>query len=401
MLKTKIIVISILSSIIILSGIISAAQIGISPSQANFKNVLRGGYSERTITISTNSETTNFVEIIPRGEILKWLNFSETNFEISKDNPHILKISVSPPEDMPNGNYTGYLRVKTNPENKNTRINHATSNILPVVDLFVNVEVTDQEYFECMAGSFEVESVEEGEDIIFKANVRNMGNTRINPEIRINIWDSNQIQIIKSETFSEITVIPTTEEEITINVESLDLKIDQYWVDISAIDCYASQTLTFDILEEGSLKANGFLNKIITSPWIYSGDTTLIEAIFINDGEKSVGASFKGKITSGDRTIQLIESEKINVPISEEEIFQFYFTPQIPGKYIVSGRVYYDNKKTFEKSAIINVQQSGINLKTIGKLAIYIILFSGILFLLYKINKEKRIYKMRLKELGK
>ena len=37
----------------------------------------------------------------------------------------------------------------------------------------------------------------------------------------------------------------------------------------------------------------------------------------------------------------------MNVPIGETNDFEFYFTPQEPGKYVVSGRVYYDGKKTF------------------------------------------------------
>lgn len=391
----------VLIGMLILTNFVSAAQIGISPSQINFKGVLRGGYSERTVTISTDSETKTKVELQPRGDILDWLNFSAMEFEISKETPYLLTISTSPPTGTPNGNYSGYLRVKTTQQNGEIKEGQATSTVLPVVDLLVNVEVTDVEYFECLANNFVINSVEEGENLIFKTSVKNLGNVIINPELKIDIWDSEQLQILKTETYSEVGVIPTTEKEIEIVMNSKGLKIGQYWVDISVIECYASQTLTFDILEEGSLRANGILTNIISNPWIAVGETTIIEAVFMNTGEKNVNSYFEGKISQGTKTIQLLKSEKINVLTGEDNTYQFYFTPRKVGRYVVSGRIFYDNKKTFEKATIINVQTEKITLGKVLQVLIYVFLIFGIAFLLYKIRKEKNTYQLKLRRIRK
>ncbi len=401
--KTKSTINGMLSIILIILflNLISSSQIGISPAKINFKNVLRGGYSERTIIISTDSTKKIPVKITPRGEIMQWLNFSATKFNVSKNSPYLLKISVSPPSDMPNGNYTGYLRVEMDQSTGTIEENKATSIVLPVIDLFINIEITDQEYFECIASNFKVNSTEQGEDIVFSEKIKNLGNTRIHPQIKIDIWDSNQIEILKSQTFTSEEIKPTTEKQINLKMSSKGLKIGQYWAEVSVMDCYASQLLTFDILETGALRADGILNSIVSNPWITAGDTSLIEAMFTNTGEKEVEARFKGKIIFGDKTTQILESEKTNVPIGKSTQFQFYFTPKKPGRYIISGRVFYDNKKTFEKATIVNVKSSHFNWKNFLKESIYIILIIGIIYLIYKIKKEKTIYKTKIKRLTK
>ncbi len=46
----------------------------------------------------------------------------------------------------------------------------------------------------------------------------------------------------------------------------------------------------------------------------------------------------------GNKIIQILESENSLVDMGESNTFKFYFTPKIQGKYIVSGRVFYDEK---------------------------------------------------------
>ena len=87
---------------VMLIPFITSANIGVSPASINFNDVLRGGYSERSIMISIDSERLIGVEVKSRGEVAEWLNFSTSNFTVSKQEPYQLKISVSPPEDMPN-----------------------------------------------------------------------------------------------------------------------------------------------------------------------------------------------------------------------------------------------------------------------------------------------------------
>lgn len=401
--RKKIILIFVLVSIFIQTVCIfcvSAANIGVSPASLNFKQVLRGGYSEKSIVISTDSLKAVTVEIKPRGEITSWLNFSVMNFTVSRDKLYSLKISVTPPADMPNGNYTGFLRLMTSGFGEGIE-GHAVGIVKSTLDLAINVEVTDIEIVECSASNFKVQSVEKGDDIVFNLDVFNNGNIRLKPRIKIELWDKDQISIVKSQEFLEKEILPTTQKSLTIKFKSSNLEIGQYWSDVSVIDCYALQTLTFDILEEGALKAEGVLLGIVVRGIAEVDETVPIKIRFKNTGEKGVEAYFKGKITLGEKIVQLLETEKISVPISEIQEFSLFFTPKKSGKYIISGRVFYANKKTFESSATLEAISKKLNLSSFIVPLVYIILILLIAFLFYKIRKEKKSYLSKLKKLKK
>lgn len=381
----------ILVTILFILKFVSAANIGISPAQIYFKDVLRGGYSEKFVIITIDAASPVEVRIQTRGNISDWLSFNETEFKVSKNNPYYLKVIAQPPEDIPNGNYSGFLRVTTYGTG-NVIEGQATGIVNAALDLYVEIEVTDIEIIACNVNMFNVESAEIGDPIIFSADISNNGNIRLNPTLRVEIWDENQVEILKEKEFIGKEIIPTTSEKILFEVDSSDLPLGQYWAEVYSIECYNSQTLTFDIVEVGALKAQGSLTKIITIPWIDKGDTTVIKAYFENTGEKTVQAMFKGEITKNGKIIQILESEKNSVSIGENNEFNFYFTPREVGKYIVTGRVFYDGKRTFEKSAVINVRESGFKFSDLKMPAIYLILIMIIAFLLYKIRKEKGGY---------
>lgn len=378
-------------------GVVSAANLGISPASVEFKNVLRDGYSERWVVISVDSEDSISVEIEPRGEIKNWLNFSERNFSVSKNNPYYLGVFVNPPVDIPNGNYSGFLRVKTGQMGEGIE-EHVVGIVRSTLDLIVKVEITDIEIRDCSVSSVKVDSAEKGDDVIFYAKVKNNGNIKLKPILDIDIWDSDQISVIKNEEFYGDNILPTTEGNVSLRVKSDDLEIGQYWADFLALDCYFSQTLTFDILEEGALKAAGRLLEIITRKNSKVGETVPIIVKFKNIGEKEVEAQFKGKINRGDKIIQILESEKIRVPISSGNDFNFYFTPERSGKYVISGRVFYSGKKTFESSAVLEVVSEDFEFSSLIGL-IYVFFIVLIFYLIYKIRKERQLYSRKLRRI--
>lgn len=382
----------------LLTPLIDAANIGISPASIGFKQVLRGGYSERNIIISSDSIEPLIVEVIPNGETLNWLNTPVKNFSVTKNQPYALKVTVTPPIDIPNGNYSGFLRFKTS-GSAIPKEGQAVGTIISALDLAINTEVIDTEIVQCAVSSFNAVSVEKGDDVIFDLDVSNSGNIRLSPKVKIDIWDKDQVRIIKSQEFKGKEILPSTSSVVSLRMNSDDLEIDQYWAEVFAVDCYSSKLLTFDILEEGALKAEGVLLDINVKKNADVGETIPIIARFQNTGQKEVEAQFKGKVSIGNKIIQILESEKVNVPISEVNRFSFYFTPKNSGKYTVSGNVFYSGKKTFESSAIIDVVSKGIRLSSFLAPAAYIILIFFIIFLFYKINKQRKKYQNKLRRL--
>ncbi|MGV8152529.1 MAG: hypothetical protein ACP5OG_05600 [Candidatus Nanoarchaeia archaeon] len=398
MIKNKILIVFGIILAIIFSKAASAAHLGVSPASMIFDNVMRGGYAQKNLVVSLNSDKPLAISIDPKGDIADWINVSDKKFNMTS--LRSVKISVNPPEDIPNGNYTGYLKILTE-EFAPGETGQAVSYVLASLDLALTVIVTDIETRSCLASAYSVESAEKGEDIVFSLNVENLGNTRIKPKVRADIWDQEKISIVKTVEFSEEEIIPTTQEKLIFKTSSNDLDIGQYWVDISALDCYSSQTLTFDVLEEGALKENGVILGIVVDPWVDVSETTPILVNFKNIGEKGVNAQFKGKISSGDKITQILESDIQRVEINEETNFSFYFTPKQAGKYIVSGRVFYNKKRTFESSAVINVKSKIFSIRSYLMPLIYALVLFVLVVLFYKIRKQRKEYHERLKMIGR
>ncbi|MCK4997505.1 hypothetical protein KAS08_04320 [Candidatus Pacearchaeota archaeon] len=381
-----------LAMLVLICSTVSAANVGVSPANINFKDVLRGGYAERPIIVTIDAESPVDVTVSTRGEIASWLAFSEENFSVSKGAPMQLMVSTNPPRDTPNGIYSGFVTVKISELGEGVE-GFATGLVIPTLDVYVTVQITDQESISCQATSFKVTSAEQGDDIIFSLDVLNTGNIRISPQITFDIWDQDSINLVKQVEFSDVEIIPTKRESLLIKIPSDGLEVGQYWVDMSAIDCYASQTLTFDILEVGALRAFGSLDRIIVAPWADIDEIVPIAASFKNAGEKPLDAKFVGKITFKNKIIQLIESEEsLFVPINEQSNFQFYFTPRKAGKYVISGRVFYDNKRTYEQSTILNVKSKGVTIGSVTRTSAYFILILIIATLIFKIHKERKSY---------
>jgi len=379
--------------------LVQSANVGVSPANILFENVLRGGYAERSLIVTIDVDEPVNVEVETMGNLSNWISFSEGEFTVSKNSPKQFTVSVTPPIDTPNGVYEGFIRIKSTALSNTIQEGGATGRIIPTLDVQIAVEVTDQEFISCKATDFKVLSAEEGDDVIFTMRIQNNGNIRFNPRISLDVWDQESINIIKQFEYSDTTTTPTKREELIIRMPSDDLEIGQYWVDINSLECYNRQTLTFDILQEGALRANGILENIVVQNWAEIGDLILITANFKNNGEKPLDARFKGKIMHNNKVIQLIESEEdIFVSINEIVPFQFYFNPREAGRYVISGRVFYDGKRTYEQNAILNVNPEGIWSK-LTKAMIYIILIIIISYLLYRIRQERKSYSRRLRRL--
>jgi len=379
------------------TNFVSSANVGVSPANIDFVNVLRNGYAERPIIITIDAENPVDVNISTRGEIADWFNFSQTNFSVSRGSPKQIMVSVSPPFDVPNGVYEGFVRIQSTKLGDSIE-GHATGLIIPALDVFVRVEITDQEIFKCQASNFGVTNAEKGEDIIFTMDVLNEGNIRINPRISLDVWDQESTTLFGHYEFSESQVIPTRKDKIIFSIPTDNLEIGQYWADVSAVDCSASLTLTFDVLEEGALWANGILEGVLVTPWAKIDDIVPIKAKFRNTGEKALSARFKGQVFFENKIIQLLENDEDQlVLVNEDSEFQFFFTPKKAGKYIISGRVFYNNKRTYEQSAVLNVEPKYGPLGKIIRTGAYIILIIIITILLFKIRKERRAYFRRLK----
>ena len=375
--------------------LVNALSIGVSPGKVNFNNMLRNGYAERILRISTDSTDTVSVRYELEGNLDKWLTFepSKNPFMASRDNPYSLKIVIKPLSDAGNGNYSAKIRFVTD---SISDINSRAGSFVKVGVTFVmNIEIVDKEVKSCTAGGFSFDDIEVSSPLDILFYIKNDGNTRINPFVRFDVWDQYQNKLVFSDDFFSSEVLPTTQGKTTKSITH-KMEIGQYWVDVFVDECKFHELLTFNVLEKGSIIDKGVLEMITNKVWAYVDEPVDIVALFRNNGPRAVSAQFKGDVRLNNKIVKILESDEIEAPAGNLSEIITYFTPDQPGRYLVSGRVIYNKKLTFEKSSIINVNYIESPTFSAITLMIYLIILFVVIFLIRKVRKtikEKNRYK--------
>jgi len=361
-----------------------APSIGVSPGYLSIDNMLRGGYAERFVTVSVSTDNPVTVSAVAGGDIADWFEFN-TSFQVSRDDPYRVKIISRPPADVRNGIYSGHITFTTSSLGEVG--GEAGSAVQASVRVGITVSITDEQIVVCNVDSVEVKLTEQGLPVSFSYGVENNGNVRLSPSVNIAVWDQEQTRILKTYTSRGDSVLPTTRQQNVVNMPASDLELGQYWADFSINECYFSELLTFDIVERGSLTANGVLHGIFNQPWVVVGENVPLYVTFENVGEGPVLAKFKGNAHLGERVVKLLESEELLVQPGEKTNLTLFFTPNKKGKYVIKGRVFYESKRTFEKFSILNVAGGSVDITVI---ALYSLIALLLLFITYKLYKRKK-----------
>ena len=384
--------------------IVWGVSIGVSPGRIKFDNMLKDGYAEQTVTVSTSIDeiVTGHYEI--KGEIADWIQFepNEESFSMSKSEPYKVKIIATPPGDVAVGTYGGTITFVTD------HLGSVSTGMGSVVRAAVisrtEIIITDKQIVGCRVGGVDIEDVEEGFPIELKFTFQNMGNVRLRPVVSVDIWDQMQKNLVLSKEFVGEEALPTTKKVYVFTIDD-ELEIGQYWVDVvirsqdeNNEECLTHQLLTFSVFERGAIVDNGVLEKVFGKVWAFVGEIIPITATFRNTGERSVDAKFTGKVVLDDKIVELLESDELRVAPGDSIELESFFNPNNPGRYVVTGRVLYNNKLTFEKGTIVNVRAplefDGIKVLPV---LVYVIIRVIIVFLIYRIRKERKAHKWKRK----
>ena len=388
MMKNKLILLILLAIIL---PIADAVSIGVSPGNVLFDNMLKGGYAERTVRISTNSNEDIIARLDISGEIADWLRLEPDNktFIMSSKKPYELKLIIETPDDARSDSYSGGIEFVI--ESFGDITGRAGGFVKPGVRLLINAVVSDEEIRTCNSGAFDFDDIEIGFPLKLSLTVSNDGNVRIKPKISFDIWDQSQENLVMSDAFTGPEILPTTKEKITKTFPN-NLGVGQYWANIDVDECGSSSLLTFSVVEKGGIVDKGVFEGITNKPWVYVEEPVEIKATFKNNGPRTVYAKFKGDVKLDNKIVEVIETEEIDILSQETADFIAYFTPDKPGRYVISGRIIYNRKLSYEKASVINANYPTEIKKSIKflPLIIYIIIIVTILFLTRGIIKTKR-----------
>ncbi|MEM3373632.1 MAG: hypothetical protein QXE31_00260 [Candidatus Woesearchaeota archaeon] len=378
--------------IILLSFNVCSAVIGVSPSIVKFSKMMKGGYAETYITITTSTEFPLTARFKGDGEIADWIKLEPTNesFQFSKSKPYSVKLIIEPPKDIPSGNYSGLLKITT--DSYATVESGAGSSVMAQVGLLIYVEVVGDEIIDCTAGKITASNTEIGQPFIVSAIVENNGNIRLRPEIKVEVYDQYKTKMVYSTTTLGQEILPTTKKEIFAEINN-NLPLGQYFAYIYLKQCNQQQLVTFDVLEKGQIADSGKLIGIRTNEIAYENEILPIRPLFQNTGNRKVIAKFKGEIKNlkTGKIEQILESDSLEVNPQESIEFNLFFLPKETGEYQISGRVLYNNKITFEEqSKQVKVLKKDKKMPGYLLFILYIIIGLVILILISKIRKKRK-----------
>ena len=380
------------------SNIVSATGLSVNKAVMDFKNVLKGGYAEDTVFVASDSDFDIPLGYQTLGDIKDWISFdpdintSNATIYVSRTHGQVLKVIIQPPADTPSGNYTGSVRILTGTINKPG--GPYGSQLQAAFMITIKVEVTGTQIISCNAGGIIIPDTEIGKPLEYSMTVSNDGNVRVRPNASIDVWNQDQTKLMTTLTtaFNNVEILPTTSRTLSTSFDN-NLRIGQYWAYATIAPCTRSELISFSVVEIGSIIDSGELVRIENEPWASIGEIIPITAYFKNSGTRIVSAKFKGIITLNNQIIENLDSDYLDIAPGELSNITVYFTPKKLGQYFISGRVLYNNKLSFEKSSILNVnsgvEEQGLDMVYI--LAIIIIVLAILLLLIFIRKKRLKL----------
>lgn len=396
--KNLILLLFILIIITLLNSIISEASLlGVNRARLNYENVLRGGYSEQEIVVTMGSPIDIQVFFEARGDVADWIRFEpeEDYLVVNENNPGEITVIVEPPEDARVDVYSATILITTGSLGEIT--SQMGTNVVVAFEVDVKINITDTQIISCTAGGISFSTVEIGEANILNAKIRNTGNVRIRPVFDLNVYSQMRDSLVKEFTYRHPDdIIPTKSQNIESEI-NLGLEPGQYWAEITEPVCGTTALVTFSVLERGEISDEGELSILRTSTWAETNEIVPITAVFKNDGVRTVSAQFKGIISKEGRIVEVIESDSVDVSPGDEVNLEMFYTAKELGQYRVSGRVHYNNKVTFERGTIINVNEEGVvvsNSSGVDSVTLFfsivIVVMTLLIFLILRKEKKKK-----------
>jgi hypothetical protein len=146
------------------------------------------------------------------------------------------------------------------------------------------------------------------------------------------------------------------------------------------------------VLEPGAIKDDGDFIRIDAPAWAETGEIIPITAVFRNRGARGVRASLKGTITNQDtqEIVKVISTEEFVVDPDATAEIPTFFNPDVGGQYVVSGKIYYNNKLTTERNTLINVNGAPVTSSAFSKTTIIIIALVIIILVLLILIRRRR-----------
>ncbi|MFH0861712.1 MAG: hypothetical protein V1875_01660 [Candidatus Altiarchaeota archaeon] len=381
-----------------LSTAVSAVSIGAGPGIIDFGKMIKGGYAEKVITVSTSGDEDLICKIEYVGDLKDWLSIDKgTEFNLPANSRIDLKAVLQPDANAANGKYEGGVYINAAPTS--TITSGAGLTVGAGIKIKLITEITDEKITAHKLKRVIVSNTEIGYPIKFNTLIQNTGNIETKPELKIDIYDRGG-NLVKTYAQSKDEIAPTVEKAISIEVPSDDLTVGQYTAKLTIGQ--DEQTFGFSILDKGTLALKGVLRSLeLNKIWVETGETAKITAKVENTGEVPItDAKLNLEIYMIDETYQteklvktMVGEESMNIATGQTAELTAYFSPTDPGRYTIQGTVSYQGKKTLPKATVLNVLEQPKNYLPYILAATIVII--GVIYWLTKKGEDGKVSRFK------
>jgi len=361
--------------------------IGISPTNINLQQILRGGYAETRLTLTNPStdEVAYLVEI--KGDEASWFSFEPaTSGYLPAKSSIRFKVIAEPPTFVPIGNYSVYLIFYGAPTSQQQNTGAGTK-IIAGVAVPIDITISDLQIEHYILKDVITPFSEECYPIKIYLDIQNDGNVRVTPSFHVRLLDSRGM-LVKELDNNATMILPTVTErrplEIPYQIEGEYRCVPQgkYNVEVVAYlggNLMYNITRPLEILERGAITLRGEISNLSIPSNVSAGQVVKLNAIFKNMGEREISAKLKAEVYRNSSLVDVVEGDEVRVWPGSSETISAYFTPEQVGGYIITGWSVFEGKTTNSISIPINVSEGQLPLLEIVIIAILVAIIIGVI----------------------
>lgn len=359
-----------------------AIGIGISPSEININNGLKGAEYEKSLVIfNTGQEKTNF-SLSAEGNISDWVRFYKsdnlssniTSISIPKEDKVSLVVVFRVPNDAANGNYSGILDVNSVPSTNASQ--GSQSHMIVGASSHVMINVTGDQILQGEVTGISIEDTEVNYPLKTNILFKNSGNVVASPKIESHFFRGNEE--VGSLINESVGIKPTgVNEKIVTEWDTHGQVPGNYTSNVVVSlngQILKSDNISFTIYPTGTFSRQGNLTDILIDGEPEVDKVSKIMAYFNNTGEIETSAKFTGEVYKDGNLLDTITSDELTVGKYKQAVLVGYFKPTSPGEYLIKGKVVYSGKETPVNEVSFKVPGGFSSLLIGGAAAIFLIL---------------------------
>ena len=391
---------------------VEGLNLAVGPAYIEIDEAFRNATYQHPVYIYNQNNFKSLIKINMTGRLRDWVevDYPKKNgtdyLEIQNYIDKQITVKISIPETAENGEYQGILMVTAIPNKEDIKGNVSTLHLSTTVLIYVNVTGDQKIETEVQRIDILEKKVEMGSNVTFIIDIINKGNVRTINKINIEIFNKEGIKV---DNLTEITnyIEPTNIFKSHLKWSTIGKIAGNYTAKIVVKNIndllLDEKEIKFEIVPIGTLERKGILKEIYYKGDLKKGNAVKVIAVFRNNGESNLYATFYGEVYKNGNLIESIVSQKAKVEKYKEVELESLLKITDNAEYEIIGHVEY-----------AGVESNEINYRLVVKedfpyhlvFALIFIIFIIFIFLyLTKVKKYKfsfeflNVFKVKIKAL--